>query len=117
MDVRGLYRMATPPAPETPRLRRFRQAVAGLLLALAIMIVFQQPVLALWRPLILLYPLVTAAALVLAIRFFRAKARWNEAWWTDERRAEHYARVAAGLPSPAPEEAPPSGLLRRSRPF
>jgi hypothetical protein len=117
MDVGGLYRMATPPAPETPRLRRFRLAVAGLLLALAIMIVFQQPVLALWRPLILLYPLATAAALVLAILFFRAKARWNETWWTDERRAEHYARVAAGLPSPASEESRPCAALRRRRPF
>jgi hypothetical protein len=113
MNLRVLYRMATPPAPEPAPLRRFRLLVAGLLLALAIMIVFQQPILAFWRPLILLYPLVTLAALVLAILFFRQKARWNDEWWTEERRAEHYARVASGLAPRDPSRPRPRSRGRR----
>jgi hypothetical protein len=93
MNFRSLSRLALPPAPESPSLRLHRVASAGLLFLSAVLVAYVSPIVAFWRPLILLYPLVLGGAFVLSLWFFQRRSRWNEAYWTEERRVLHYLRV------------------------
>ncbi len=108
MDMGTRIKLVPPPAPEPPALKRFRLLLSAGLLTLAFLIVWMELILTIHRTLILLYPLLTIACLAGAILFFRAKSRWNRAWWTEERRLAHYQRVRAGLPT---VERPAPGFL------
>ena len=106
MDFSLMSRKVPPPPPEPKRLKTFRRSVATGLLTMAGLIAFLDQILALWKPLILLYPVMAIALLVATILFFRAKSRYYDSYWTEERRAEHYLKVRAGLVKPPKPEPP-----------
>jgi len=94
MNFMALSRLAPPPAPESPQLRRHRFLAAALMLISAFLVAFVTPITAIWKPVILLYPLIIVAAFVSCFLFFRRRARWQDEYWTEERRIQHYMKVA-----------------------
>lgn len=107
MDMRGLARMVPPPPPEPAPLRFWRRLLASCLFLFALAVILFELVVALWPPLAFLYPFAAFVLLLATVRFFRVKSLWYERYWTEARRARHYARVLAGTAPPDRSVPPP----------
>lgn len=90
VDMFALARLALPPAPATPRLRTLRKLSAGFCLGAALAVAFVTPLTALSPWLVLLCPIFILSAVATTLMLFRDQKRWDDEYWTEERRAKFY---------------------------
>ncbi len=117
MDLRELHQLAIPPAPEDKTMRRARllSAISCALAALAVAFAGRLAALNQW--LILLCPILILAAIWFTVSLIRKRVRFDEDYWTEERRLQHYYDVGARRKEAERKKAlfkpGPNSLLKR----
>lgn len=95
VDLRELSQLAIPPAPEDKPMRRARLLSTVFCALAALAVAFAGELSAANQWLILICPALVATAAWFTIRLYFKRRRYDEAYWTEERRVQHYYDVDA----------------------